>query len=223
MPVLIPLALNTGFYIHFLIHKFKIIKSKKEQFPVYFNFGIIGLCAILTPLFIYFLLENNLEQYFLNYILTGISFIIIGITILISLFKKNTKNLFYLTVLFMVSILLFGLPLSKVFNKNDSYYPLSNLHNIENNLNIETYSFGEITPELIWDYKGIIIDIYRSNELILPKDLKFGILISENEIENLKNLIGSKYRLEFKETYNQNVGSKTKERLIRQFYLVSKK
>ena len=50
MPVLIPLAINTGFYIDYIIREFKDLKSKKETYPVYFNFGLIGLLAILFPL-----------------------------------------------------------------------------------------------------------------------------------------------------------------------------
>ena len=36
LPVLIPLALNTGFYIEYLFHSFKILKNKWEIIPVYF-------------------------------------------------------------------------------------------------------------------------------------------------------------------------------------------
>ena len=45
MPVLIPLAINIGFYIDYLIREFKNLKDKKETFPVYFQFGLIATVA----------------------------------------------------------------------------------------------------------------------------------------------------------------------------------
>ena len=47
MPVLIPLALNIGFYINYLIRAFKNMKDKREAIPVYFSFGLIGIIGIL--------------------------------------------------------------------------------------------------------------------------------------------------------------------------------
>ena len=40
MPVLIPLAINTGFYIEFLFRKFKEMHKKSETVPVFFYFWI---------------------------------------------------------------------------------------------------------------------------------------------------------------------------------------
>ena len=41
--------------------------------------------------------------------------------------------------------------------------------------------------------------------------------------EGITSQLSQAYNMELVETYNLNVGSKKKERLIRQFYLVSKK
>ena len=45
LPVLIPLALNTSFYIEYLVRRFSVLKDKRETFPVFFNFGIIATVA----------------------------------------------------------------------------------------------------------------------------------------------------------------------------------
>ncbi|MDX1462180.1 MAG: glycosyltransferase family 39 protein, partial [Marinirhabdus sp.] len=49
LPVLIPLALNTAYYIEYLFLKFEVLKDKRETYPVYFNFGLIALIGIVFP------------------------------------------------------------------------------------------------------------------------------------------------------------------------------
>jgi len=49
MPVLIPLAINIGFYIEYLFRCFKNMNDKRETFPVYFNFGLIAFIGISFP------------------------------------------------------------------------------------------------------------------------------------------------------------------------------
>jgi 4-amino-4-deoxy-L-arabinose transferase-like glycosyltransferase len=223
MPVLIPLALNTGFYIQYLIQNFKELKSKKEIIPVYFNFGLIALIAVVVPFALYFILKENIQNYLLNYILTSIAAFLIGILIFIYLSKKKILQVFYLTILFIISVLLFGLPISKSFNKNREFNSISSLHSIEFENKITTYSIGEITPELLWDYNGILKDIYKNKTLQIPSETNFGLLIMNNDIETITAKLNPNYNLKLIDTYNLNVGSKMKERLIRQFYLVSKK
>jgi len=223
MPVLIPLALNTGFYIQYLLQKFSIITSKKETIPVYFNFGLIAVIAIALPFGLYVLLKEDVNAYLLNYIFTSIASLSIGILLLKFLIKKQFKNVFYLTVLFMVSLFLFGLPISKTFNKNENFKAINSLHEIENQNNTTTYSIGEITPELLWNYNGILKNIYQKNQLNIPLENNFGILIMNEDVETITAKLSKNYTLKLTETYNLNVGSRNKERLIRQFYLVSKK
>ena len=97
------------------------------------------------------------------------------------------------------------------------------MHTIENQTNINTYAIGEITPELLWDYNGILKDIYKNEILKIPSEENFGILIMNADVAKITAQLSENYHLKLTETYNLNVGSKNKERLIRRFYLVSKK
>ena len=223
MPVLIPLALNTGFYIQYLIKDFSKLTLKKDTIPVYFNFGLIATIAIALPFGLYVLLKADFNTYLLNYISTALASLSIGFILFKHLIKKQFKNVFYLTILFMVSLFLFGLPISKTLNKNENFNAINTLHLIENKENIKTYSIGEITPELLWDYNGILKDIYKNETLIIPSETNFGILVMNADVEKITTQLSKNYTLNLTETYNLNVGSKNKERLIRQFYLVSKK
>lgn len=223
MPVLIPLALNTGFYIQYLIKSFSILKDKKETIPVYFNFGLIATIGFAVPLVLYVLLKDDIQLYLFNYLSTSIVLVINGLFIFKKLIQKKIKQVFYLTILFMVSLLVFGMPISKYFNKNKDYNSMKSLHKIEDENNISTYTIGAVTPEMLWDYNGKLKNIFKKEVLIMPKEKEFGLLLTvENNSKILKEL-NKNHHLTFVKTYDLNVGSKQKDRLIRQFYLVSKK
>jgi hypothetical protein len=123
----------------------------------------------------------------------------------------------------MISALGLGLPISQSLNKNLAYKSINSLHLIEDTNSIKTYSIGEITPELLWDYNGILKNIYKKEQLVLPNETSFGLLIMNEDVPKITSKLSAQYNLELKETYNLNEGSKMKERLIRQFYIISKK
>ncbi|MDV7188167.1 glycosyltransferase family 39 protein [Lutibacter sp. TH_r2] len=223
MPVLIPLALNTGFYIEYLIKEFKNIKSKAETLPVYFNFGLFALIGLIAPIGLYFLLKDNFTSYLIPYLFTSTSLIIIGVIIIKNLRSKEMQNVFFATVLFMFFAFSFGFPISKSIENKDNYNSIHNLKQIQAKNNIEVYSIHEVTPELIWQYNGQIKNIYKNESLVLPSENKFGILVLNDDVPLLKKLVGENYTLNYVETYNLNVGKKIRERLIRQCYIVSKK
>jgi len=223
MPVLIPLALNTSFYINYLVEEFTTLKSKKDTIPVYLNFGLIGLIGIVAPFALFILLKDSISEYIVDYSLVSIALFLIGFYILKKVYSKKIKSVFYGIVLFIVSVFLFGLPLSKTINKNTSYYSITSLKEVEKTHKITSYAIGEIAPEFIWQYNGKIKNIYKNNLLKIPEESSFGLLILNSQIESYSNLLNGEFILEKKATYNINTGSKSKERLIRQFYLVTKK
>ncbi len=144
MPVLIPLALNIGFYIDYLIREFKTIKAKKETIPVYFQFGLIGAIAILFWILGFFLAPSFTGMVWVRFILASIVLAIIGFYIFKHLKAKNIKNTFYLTIAFMLSIGVLVLPLAKV-QPQENYKPLSELASDK----ISLYTLDGVAPEAI--------------------------------------------------------------------------
>ncbi|WP_457610299.1 ArnT family glycosyltransferase [Lutibacter sp.] len=223
VPVLIPLALNTGFYIQYLIANFSKLKRRIETYPVYLNFLLIALLGLILPFALYFFLNEGIQQHFTSYILTSLSTFLIGLLIIKNLFQKKIKPVFYLTILFMVVIFTFGLPISKSLTKNKAFNSINKLHLLEKSYDIKTYSIGEITPELLWDYNGILKNIYPNKDLKIPNDNQFGLLLMNKDIKLILSQLKNGYNAKLIETYNLNVGTKKKDRLIRAFYLISKK
>lgn len=223
VPALIPLAINTGFYIHYLFNNFSGLKRKTETIPVYFNFGLIAVMSLSVPFALFLVLKDGLQNQLFSYALTSLATLLTGILLIRNLYVKKFQNVFYLTILFVVSLAAFGLPLSKSITKNEAHKSINALHQFEEKEHIISYSIGELTPELLWEYNGIIKNISKNKSLEIPFEPNFGLLLMPKDVEIMTSQLGPNYNLKLVETYNLNFGSKSKERLIREFYLVSKK
>ena len=226
LPVLIPMALNTGFYIEYLFRRFKELKDKRETIPVYFNFGLIGFIGIAFPIGGYIFLKDGLAGNWLWFVLLSIALFSIGIFMFRNLFRRKIATVFYLTIAFIVAVIWFGLPLSKAITINPDYKPFSELHAFEEKENIKIYEFSGMTPELIWDYGEKMEMLNKDGEFITPAENRFGVLVSEESLEHFKEVYPN-FKREHIARYDMNPkgrDSRThKTRLYRELFIVSKK
>ncbi len=226
MPVLIPLAINIGFYIEYLIRKFRDLKDKRETIPVYFNFGLIGSIGIAFPAIAYFFLKDHLSGYWFWYILASIMLFSIGILIFNHLIKKNIKQVFLLTVFFFASILITALPLSRAFI-DTNYKPITKLKAEADKEQLKVYGFNYVSPEMIWQFGATIPAIKgEDEEIYFPTENKFGLLangINPEDRSRLKAL----YTFKKITTYDLNQvapdSRKHKYRLMNHYYILTKK
>ena len=226
MPVLIPLAFNIGFYIEYLIRKFKTLKDKRETLPVYFNFGLVGLLGLAFPIVMFVLFKTELQAHLFKYIIASIVLFTIGVLLLHQLKSKNIKNVFMLTVFFFGSVFVFVLPLSEAF-KNENFKSLSTLKEENQKRNIKLYTINNIVPEAIWDYGDVIPEIKQErNHYVFPPENKFGILVNVMRPEN-EAKIRAKYTMKAITTYDLNYFGSTSNqnnpRLKNVFYILTKK
>lgn len=222
MPVLIPLALNIGFYIEYLIRKFKSLKDKRETIPVYFNFGLIALIGIAFPFVIYFIFKTDLEEHWIIFSITSIVLVGIGIAILVQVIQKNIKNVFFLTLIFFASIFIFGLPLSKAF-RSDDFKSISKLKEETERRQLKLYAFNYIAPETIWDYGDIIPYKNLAN---LPTERKFGFLINAmlpEEQQALEKIYTLKEVATYDLNHTQKGNKQYNKRLFSTYYIATKK
>jgi len=226
MPVLIPMALNTGFYIEYLIRGFKSLKDKKETGPVYFNFGLIALIGIAFPIAGYFLLKGNPNINWALFIAASLVLFNIGLAILFQLKLKNLKRVFYLTIAFMICAFVFVLPLSNTL-KSNSEKPISNLNLEAKKDGITVYSLYGISPEVIWQFGDKIIQIKQNDSTYnLPKEIKFGMLSNNIKPED-DRFLKQKYTIEQNATFDLNTADKDtrgyRDRLVSNYYILTKK
>jgi len=226
MPVLIPLAINTGFYIEFLIRNFKTLGDKRQTIPVYFNFSLIACIGILFP-FIGFEIGAFLKGSILIwFILASIVLVTLGILILVHLKKKNLKQVFFLCIAFIASVLITALPLAKIQGQ-PNYHPISQLHADTTNQGLNVYSFNYIAPELIWHFGDKIPPIKNEDSVFhFPNEPKFGILTNSISAKD-KAILEGQYDLEKIATYDLNSSEpeskKYNDRLACDYYILTKR
>ena len=220
MPVLIPLAINTGFYIEYLIRRFKDIKDKRETIPVYFNFGLIALIGIAIPVIVYLQLEGEFSNILLLIVAT-IVVLSISLLLIYQLKKKNIEHSFLLTVMFFVSVFMLVLPLLKPII-GTANKPISNLKQD----NFKVYGFNYVSPETIWQYGDKIPPIkLEDGTFNFPKEHQFGILVNGISPEDWE-VLQSKYNVQEVDEFDLNaVPSDSKKyngRLNNYYYILTK-
>ncbi|WP_353777964.1 glycosyltransferase [Winogradskyella sp. 3972H.M.0a.05] len=226
VPVLIPLALNTGFYIEYLIRQFKPIKDWRETYPVYFNFGLIGLVCIAFP-FIGFFLGPFLTGWpLIQFIIASIVLLGIGISIFLSLKRKQFRLTFYFYIAFMVAVFVFVSPIAKLQGQ-PGYNPVSNLKAETESQGLKVYTLGGVSPEIIWQFGDKLKSIKTSeNGLQFPDEDTFGLLVQSLSDKD-KALLSEQYTMTLKEHFDLNTASKDsrnyRDRLTNDYYILTKK
>lgn len=222
LPVLIPMAINTAFYIEYLIGSFKHLK-KAEKWPVYFNFGLIALIGILFPVGGYIFLQDRLEGFYFQFVLCALLLFTTAVFMVIYLKKQELKKTFLLTIAFCWIILAVGFPLAKTLYTNPEFNNISSLEN-----NIAVYSFGEIAPESVWHLGRSAPDIWHNRNLQIPKEKKFGILTTTENTIKFKRIFAKEYHIKHADTFDINYTaspgqSSHKDRLMSYYFILEKK
>ena len=227
MPVLIPLAINIGFYVDYLIKHFKSMTDKKETIPVYFNFGLIAFIGIAFPILSYVFLKDTISNHLFSYILASVVLFSIGVFILLYLKKKDMSKVFSLTVLFFACVIITALPLTKGFT-NEKYNPITGLKAEVKKQGINMYGENYISPEMLWYYGEKIPFISFHDGLDnLPDDDKFGLLTKETFNEKTLTKLEGIYNIKEITTYNINRfpedSKQYNDRLLNVYYIFERK
>lgn len=225
LPVLIPLAYTSSFYIRYLFEKFKELKDKRETIPVYFNFGLIGVLGLAFPIIGYVFLKDKLTGFYPRFIITSLALMAIGFMILKYLQKKQFNNVFYMTIVFTMAIMTFGYPLADAFLGNPKYSSLATIPEKAIKENIPVYMFNIQSPELVWDY-GEKIPLLHSHAFEHPKENTFKVLVRIGGKEDLEKTF-TNHSITFQEIFDLNPIDDSKkgykDRLRTEMYVIQKK
>ena len=222
MPVLIPLAINTGFYIEYLIRRFRLFKYKKDLIPVYFNFGLIAMISLVLPIVLYKFLDDDLSGHWKLFAIFSVISICIGSMIFIHLKKKNMSQVFMLTIAFFIATFMFALPLVKSLIG----IPNRSITSLENK-NITIYGFSNVSPEMIWQYGEKIPQIkLEDGSIEFPKENRFGILAYNINDEDWASL-QKEYTIEKIDSLDLNTvplnSKRHNDRLLNDYYLLTRR
>lgn len=226
MPVLIPLAINTGFYIEYLIRKSKDLKLK-ESFIAYFHFGLIILICLAIPFIGLFLLNDKPDINWWIFSVDSIILLSIGVLGINNLFKKNIKALFYISIFFYVALLTVGIPYTETF-KNPNYKNIAELKSDLMDKDLKLFAYGKhVAPETLWHYDDKIPNIIQVDSTYsLPDEIRFALIASKIYPEN-DSILKNTYSLELISEYDMNTANPEtkahKSRLLNKIYILSKK
>lgn len=221
LPVLIPMAMNTSFYIEYLFNHFRSIKIK-EAAVAYFHFGIFALVGCIFPIAAYFYFEPMLQDILLWYILSSFFLFIIGVLMFWFLKLKKIKPVFYLSIFFLISVVWFGLPMADKINVNKDYNSIVNIDKHLQKYDTKVYEFKTFTPEIIWEYGKPIPVLTQKNKEKATSSNRFLILTGAYLSDSLKQIF-SNYKTTKIDSVDMNpVSTKHKRRLYRELYLLEK-
>lgn len=222
LPVLIPLALNTAFYIEYLFRRFDMM-PKKERWVVYFNFGLIAFIGLIFPIAGILYFQDQLSTIWPWFLMTSICLTGIGLLMIYYLKKKKIKPVFYLTVWFIISIIFFGLPIAKKIEVNPAYQSITKIDDYREEHPMPVYEFTSFTPEIIWEYGRPIKVLWNGEGFDLPEAQEFLLLSTQTQTDSVMQTF-SNYDIEKIDEIDMNpVGNTYKERLHRDLYLLRKK
>ncbi len=224
LPVLIPLAMNMGFYMEFLFRSVYQKMNTIEKLPVWIQFGLIAVVGIAVPFAGYFYFQDQLSGYEVWFVLLSISLSGIGVLIIAALRKWYIQRAFFLTIGFICAITLFGLPLSNTLSDNPEYISMSELQIWQDSSGLPVFEFTEATPELIWAYGKTMPVLNNHGHLKIPNENQFGLLASEETEEKVRSAFAN-YTIKKVGHYDMNPRSKKqsghKDRLYRDLYMIA--
>ena len=226
LPVLIPLAMNIGFYIEYLRLEFKNLSNKTERYFTNFTFGLYGIIGVAISVGVFIYTKDRLSEF----LVWSIPFAVVGLILGISIFKglkiKSFEQIFYSTILLMCSVVAFGFPLSKLTFSEELYSSAKNLKKLEQQNQIKTYEWQSFVPEIVLDYGTSIPAINDGKKTIFPKEEKFGMLASLSDSTFFADHFNN-YSIKKIGVVDLNHSSKDQknynDRIQRNYYLIQKK
>jgi len=221
VPVLIPLALTTGFYIEYLLRNFNESMGNKEKTGVYFSFGVFALIALAYPFAMIYFLKGNLQSHLFIFAFSSILLYICALFILKGFIQKNFGKVFYSMIAIFSIVAISSFPLYKEIVYNPDYASTRKAQIIEKQQRIKTYSLSSVSPEIVWDYgKSIPLIDRNGDHICLPGEMKFGLMADRKDSTVIKSQFQG-YKIEKVYQINLHYTKKKKDRLIQDYYLIS--
>ena len=223
VPVLIPLALTTGFYIEYLIKNFNGSMSKGERLWVVISFGIIVFIGFAYPFVLMFLLKDDIKEYVPLFISSSILMYTCAFLMVKGLIGKRFIKVFYSTIASFVVLVIAMVPMSGKLFYNPDYSPASKAQAIEKQYNIKTYRLSDIAPEIVWDFGETIPLIQQKGSgFNFSKEKRFGLIVDVSDSSTIQTLF-PQYEAERLYRINMHYRKSKKNRLIKDYYLLSQK
>ncbi len=221
LPVLIPLALNTSFYMNYLFQKSKEL-LKIDVYLANFGFGLIGIIGLVFPFGVYLFFKGQLSPHWVAYFISSTTLFALGILMFSWLRKRAYEKCFYGMILLLCSIVLFAFPMAELLYDNDKFLSASTIREIDEMKDLELYAtYKVISPEIIYDLGEPVKRVKSFEEL--PKQGKFGLLSYEPIPEEIQKSFTMQFIVQFDINNLKKGKSAHKARKTSKLFLLEKK
>lgn len=221
-PVLIPLAFNVAFYADYLWTEFKNLRAV-EKLPVYMHFGILILVGLAFPFVLFLLFER--ELILVKYWYFGASILMVSSALLMLRFlgKKDMPKLFFVNIVYLIIIVVVAFPLCQLFYEDSGNKATQKILMAEKTFKTTTYSFGEISPEILWAFDAHALPQIDAIEP-LPNFQKATFLVNEKNEETFLLNFKKDFKIKFLQTVDLNHFRRDsrnyKDRLVNKLFLI---
>ena len=211
LPLLLPLAIITSFYVRYLIIAFKEGSYTRTDFNLFrSNVLLMSLISIAIPVAVFVLLKGDKRPDFFNLVVITILFWGLALFIISSLREKNAFRLWLGMVTMVLSVCLVIMPLAnKIAITNPSFHSYQELRHRTDLKDTKFFFNGEIPGkfiEVIWN-SGHEIKFWDPwNNTHLPARLPILFLSHEDPTTVLPADILSNYQIEVIGHFDGNPG-----------------
>lgn len=214
LPVLIPMAFNTGFYIEYLFSNFSKSLAVNEKRWVFIAFGILGFVGLAFPIVLFKMIPQTDSATLFWSVLSSATVAVCGFFIWVGLLKFRFSFAFWAAIMLQVSVVAFAFPLSEIFLRPNTYKTVDEVRRIALQHQVKVYEFGNFSPEIVYAFGQKIPES-------TPIEANFGILAMAGDSLNVRKSYPTAKKVSF---INLNTSKKRarqpSNRLYRDFYLV---
>lgn len=206
LPVMFPLAINTGVWIYtFIRHEPKSGSGAFHRMK-YLVFGLPAIPALLFPA-AGFVLEISGAGEWAFFLAGSVLFVVTGFIILRMVSFGRLTAGFYLIIILAVLVATIGFRGVKWMPVNEGY---RSLENFRNDKNLPVFAYEEIQPEVVWElgFRVPLVD----EEIFLSHDKPFLLLVSYDHEESFLKSRSMGRTNRKVDTFNRNYFRKKKNR-----------
>jgi hypothetical protein len=202
MPVLLPLAILTAFYVRYLIKAFnESLATTIDKIIFNLNGWLMALTSFILPFALWWLIrQNGISPNPLVSLAGALVFWTLALILTRFTFQKKPFLLWTGMVIFMASVCLFGIgQLPKIIKNNKQFRPYYELRHRPELNHIPFYRNGEIQfgfIEVVWASGREIKFWDPRNQPTPPKEPPIVLMSSENPLSVLGEELQQKYEIE---------------------------
>lgn len=199
-PMMIPLAVTTGYYLNYLFRSCDLKKWELHLNKIIFTFlAITSLAIAISVYFLPLKIDRNII------LLSVTAFIICGSMFYYIYVNRSFQYAFCNVILLIISTGLFGIPaLDRMLSNNKEFKSLVTIKKKIQHENLKMYTYAEYSPEVWFRYQEIMPEIKPGDPKTYPVDKDFYIAMNSNKPELLNALKALGWRLLYMGMFDDN-------------------